>query len=52
MDAHDVRRHRSDLNGNPPAPVIFCRNVDSISTRLKAPYTLDRSRIAGKEVGG
>jgi hypothetical protein len=50
MEPHYVPCHRPDLNGNAPAPVIFCRNVDSIPTRLQGAHALDRSRIAGKEV--
>jgi hypothetical protein len=50
MEPNDVRRHRPDLNGNPPAPVIFRRNVDSLPARLQGTDTLDRSGIAGKEV--
>jgi hypothetical protein len=50
MEPNNVRCHRPNLNGNPPAPIIFCRNVDSIPTRLQGTDTLDRSGIAGKEV--
>jgi hypothetical protein len=50
MEPNDVRCYRPDLNGNPPAPVIFRRNVDSIPTRLQVTDALDRSGIAGKEV--
>jgi hypothetical protein len=50
MQPNDVRCHRPDLNGNPPAAVIFCRNLNSIPTRLQRADALDRSGIAGKEV--